>query len=506
MKTKYREFGMMFTTSDPTPSLPSDISDILTKCIYWNKEVEALWMQNTEAQGLSEKVATAFYVTVKANTEGLFINGNLAVDWNNKHIVKDNMVLYSSHSAVLTLMEKGLNCKFRDDEIVSYIICEEQFVTDSFKEFVTQCKSAFLIQNFCNYPYWKNETIYVARNVKNNAPKYKGKIMANEEGLYLDGDLLYCWNDYIQFVRNRGVTKLLEFFKKTELVHWGDSQYGFYPQDNMFTISDKCIIRNDEAIIIGDICKVGCDYESLRTRNDISVVNENFSQEEHIDNTIPKAERNNKNYTLVYIMVAFIILFFAVIGYRMIVDHSVSGVSQEYIYEEPYNEGQEKNQIESRDASSIVIQEKLNEDTQESMVQRHNNEVNYSAEEKAIRTRLTEICKALTSYESTKEFLTNNFLSILNRADSIDPFFMDWDMFLDAQDNDYITYDLLSFDIIDTNRVKVKLNFIDSTFGTRPTKIIYFVIEDNVWKIDDLTMSDGKSTKEYAKDFINQSK
>lgn len=253
--------------------LPNDVANILPKCVYWNKEVEAMWVQNPQEEDNVKRLCTSFFVTIKTNEKGLFINGNLAVKWNDKRIVKENAVMYQSHGAALALMETGIICKFDDDEIDSMIMFD---VDEDVKKFVEENRSKYISLNLCNVSYWKKEEICVVRSTKDRMTKYKGKIMADETGLYLDGELRYSWDNYFPLVRKKNEKEQLSLLKKTELDNWGDSKYGFYPQKNYFVISDNAIIDKEETILVGFAAKIGTDYNSLAEKKDLPVLKENY--------------------------------------------------------------------------------------------------------------------------------------------------------------------------------------------------------------------------------------
>lgn len=253
--------------------LPNDVANILPKCVYWNKEVEALWVQNPQEEDNVKRFCTSFFVTIKTNEKGLFINGNLAVKWDNKRIVKENAVMYQSHGAALALMETGIICKFDDDEIDSMIMFN---VDENVKKFVEENQSKYISLNLCNFSYWKKEEICVVQKTKNRTTKYKGKIMADETGLYLDGELRYSWDDYFPLVRKKNEKEQLSLLKKTELDNWGDSKYGFYPQKNYFVMSDNAIIDKEETILVGFAAKIGTNYNSLAEKKDLPVLKEQY--------------------------------------------------------------------------------------------------------------------------------------------------------------------------------------------------------------------------------------
>ena len=278
--------------------LPDDVANILPKFIYWNKEMEALWIQNPNEEDSVKRLSASFFVTIKTNEKGLFINGNLAVQWDNKRIVKDNAVMYQSHGAALALMETGILCKFGDDEIDSII----QFNIDSdIKDFVEKNQSAYVLLSLCNYSYWKKEEICVVRSTELGSPKYKGKIKADETGLYLDGELRYKWNDYFPLIRKKDDKGNVNLLKKTELATWGNSKCGFYPQKNYFVMSDTAIIDKDETIYIGQPCKLFCNYDSLFEKKDLPILKNSYNSLKIKDDIVfsptinIEHEKNSKN-------------------------------------------------------------------------------------------------------------------------------------------------------------------------------------------------------------------
>ena len=106
-----------------------------------------------------------------------------------------------------------------------------QFNIDSdIKDFVEKNQSAYVLLSLCNYSYWKKEEICVVRSSGTQSPKYRGRIMANETGLYLDGELRYKWDDYLPIIRKKNNEGGIGLLKKTQLANWGSSKYGFYPQ------------------------------------------------------------------------------------------------------------------------------------------------------------------------------------------------------------------------------------------------------------------------------------
>lgn len=118
------------------------MANILPNYAYWNKELEAMWIQNAEEEDLFKRYTTAFIVTIKTNEEGLFINGNLAVEWSNHHMVQDNAIVYQSHGASIALLESIIGCGFNDGNYNSMI----QFdFTDDIKEFVKKKNTRFLL-------------------------------------------------------------------------------------------------------------------------------------------------------------------------------------------------------------------------------------------------------------------------------------------------------------------------------------------------------------------------
>ena len=254
--------------------LPNDVANILPRCVYWNTEVEAMWVQNPQEEDNIKRLCTSFLVTIKTNEKGVFINGNLAVKWDNKHIVKENVVIYQSHGAALVLMETSIICKFGDDDIDSIIMFD---VDENVKKFIEENQTKYISLNLCNASYWKKEDICVVRNTNSKSAKYKGKIMADEVGLYLDGELKYSWDDYFPFVRKKDEKEQLNLLKKTELDNWGDSKYGFCPQKNYFVVSNSAIIGIEDTIVIGSICKTLFKYyDELGGKTDIPVLKENY--------------------------------------------------------------------------------------------------------------------------------------------------------------------------------------------------------------------------------------
>ena len=250
--------------------LPNDVANILPKCIYWNKNVEGLWVQNPEEKNDAAKLSSSFFITVKTNKDGLFINNNLVVGWNNKHLVKDGSVMYEGKGASFVLMETAIMCKFGDNEIPSAILFN---IGDEIKELMNKNQSAYIIQTICGCSYWKKKEICIVRDADNNISKYKGEIMADEIGLYLDGVLRYAWNDYMPLIRKRdGVLSLM---KKTELINWG--QNNFYPSKDYFVLANVAIKGADATILIGEICKKEYDYDSLELQKDLPVIKQQYN-------------------------------------------------------------------------------------------------------------------------------------------------------------------------------------------------------------------------------------
>lgn len=237
--------------------LPNDVANFLPKCIYWNKEIEAMWVQNPQEEDNVKRLCTSFFVTIKTNEKGLFINGNLAVKWDNKRIVKDKAVMYQSHGALLALMETGIICKFDDDEVNSMIMFN---VDEDIKKFIEENRTKYISLNLCNTNYWKEEKICVVIDKITRASKYEGKIMVDATGLYLDGKLKYSWDDYFPYIRKENGASL-DLFKKTELAYWGDAEHGFVPQNNYIRIVDEVLIVKEDTNY--DTIHVGCTAKDL---------------------------------------------------------------------------------------------------------------------------------------------------------------------------------------------------------------------------------------------------
>lgn len=255
--------------------LPDDVANILPNYAYWNKELEAMWIQNAEEEDLFKRYTTAFIVTIKTNEEGLFINGNLAVEWSNHHMVQDNAIVYQSHGASIALLESIIGCGFNDGNYNSMI----QFdFTDDIKEFVKKKHTVFIESRICNYSYWEKEEICVVVSEKTNLPKFRGKIMANEKGLHLDGNLLYNWDEYLPLIRSeKDNNERMMLFKKTELANWGSSHYGFCPKKSLLSIDDICVIDVEETIIIGQLSKTKFHYDSICEKKDFPVLKKQYN-------------------------------------------------------------------------------------------------------------------------------------------------------------------------------------------------------------------------------------
>lgn len=639
--------------------LPNDVANILPKFIYWNKEMEALWIQNPNEEDYVKRLSASFFVTIKTNEKGLFINGNLVVQWDNKRFVKDNAVMYQSHGVVLALMETGILCKFGDDEIDSII----QFNVDSdIKEFIEKNQSTYTLLSLCNYSYWKKEEICVVSSTETKTPKYRGKIMANETGLYLDGELRNEWNDYFPIIRKKNDKEQICLLKRTALANWGDSRYGFYPQKNYFVIGNGIIMDKDETILIGHTCKLLCNYDSLYEKKDLPILKKSYNSLE-IKNDIVfspniriEHERNSKNVFYLHFNFkwiegtsiicldfhdaflkivndnlepifssrfkegTFTIVLDKKIEYTLKLATSISGKENqnkcdcynydidknilrkmgfaerldiklkgkdceysinanelinlantfdEELFSSPKHEMdyykanflfEKKEYLDANRYILAAVKEvadnaqynelanilgnKIKEyrkkalkilgilsilliglvvysnvksyiDEQEhkeyiaakkeriKQIDIRNKQVN-----KAIETRLNEICKDLSTYDDTDKYLSQEFKNLLNKGGEIGgPNFYNCDIWLNAQDWETITVEILQFRNHSEKRVNVELYFIDSSTSytyKKPKQTITFIFEEENWFVDDIINIGGTSLKKYAKDYVNR--
>lgn len=252
---------------DNATFLPNDVANILSKYAYWNKEVEALWVQNPQEEDNVKKFLTSFFVTVKTNEKGLFINGNLAVKWDNKYVIEDNRVSYQSHRALVIFLEDYIRIYLVDEKYEPVIMFD---IEEKLKKSIKENQPKYISLNLQNVSYWKNEKSCVVQDRKTLTSKYEGKIMADETGLYWNGKLKYSWNDFFPYICERS-NDYLSLVNKTELTYWGADEHGFYPQNNYIVISSELdeVMTKEYRIIVGCTIK---DLPVLKTKyNSLSI-------------------------------------------------------------------------------------------------------------------------------------------------------------------------------------------------------------------------------------------
>lgn len=257
---------------DNATFLPNDVANILSKYAYWNKEVEALWVQNPQEEDNVKKFLTSFFVTVKTNEKGLFINGNLAVKWDNKYVVEDNRVSYQSHRALVIFLEDYIRIYLVDEKYEPVIMFD---IEEKLKKSIKENQPKYISLNLQNVSYWKNEKSCVVQDIKTLTSKYEGKIMADETGLYWNGKLKYSWNDFFPYIYENNNNNKLILVNKTELTHWGDAEYGFHPHNNFIIISNEVdeVMTKENRIFVGCTIK---DLPVLKTKyNSLSIQGDN---------------------------------------------------------------------------------------------------------------------------------------------------------------------------------------------------------------------------------------
>lgn len=150
------------------------------------------------------------------------------------------------------------------------------------------------------------------------------------------------------------------------------------------------------------------------------------------------------------------------------------------------------------DSSSVT-----SDDINETIIEQQESSSDYI--KNAIEMRLNDICKDLTSCKPTDKHLSKEFNNLLNKGWELGEVdFMDCDMWLDAQDSETITVEVLRFKNFSEKSVDVELHFIDSWAGKKPKKTIRFISEEGNWLVDDIINEGDKSVKEYARDFIRK--
>ena len=83
--------------------------------------------------------------------------------------------------------------------------------------------------------------------------------------------------------------------------------------------------------------------------------------------------------------------------------------------------------------------------------------------------------------------------------------YRDYDEWIDAQDHEDISINVLSVTIINDKKAKVKYKVVDSYFGLLTEKIATMIYEVDGWYVDDLCSTDDlKSEKQYMKNYITK--
>ena len=159
-------------------------------------------------------------------------------------------------------------------------------------------------------------------------------------------------------------------------------------------------------------------------------------------------------------------------------------------------------EVEKTDASSS------NSGTQNEIVQK---EDEVSDPKTKIESLLQNLCKDINSMERSLhdgKYLSKGFAELLKKAKTLESEkelygeFLETDYWLEAQDNGDVSLNSLEFVSIDEKSACVKVQFKDSDFGVKKIKTLYFILENNEWCVDDMSIYDMKSLRKYTEDFI----
>lgn len=128
-----------------------------------------------------------------------------------------------------------------------------------------------------------------------------------------------------------------------------------------------------------------------------------------------------------------------------------------------------------------------------------------------IESLLKNLCKDINNMERSLyngKYLSKDFAALINKAQTIESEkglygkFLETGYWLEAQDNGDVSLNSLEFVSIDEKSASVKVQFKDSDFGIKKIKTLYFILENNEWCVNDMSIYDMKSLRKFAEDFI----
>lgn len=186
--------------TDNEVNLPENVREYLLNLPFWDKEVDALWIQNPKERDNARKLGYSFVVKVKTDSSGFYLNNKKVLSWTEEYVFNKDHVIFGS--------TKGYFWRFAEDKIeitlTSNLETLQQIIfpnLEKLRALVEPAQQAIILETIKTFTSWEREHgVYVCHfedNISNLFTDYLTVGTVNSNGLYVNGDLLVSWNDFI---------------------------------------------------------------------------------------------------------------------------------------------------------------------------------------------------------------------------------------------------------------------------------------------------------------------
>lgn len=202
-------------------NLPEDVRDFVQDLPYWNKEVDALWLQNPKEKDNARKLGYSFVVKVKTDSSGFYLNNKKVLSWTEEYVFKKDNVIFGS--------TKGYCWRFAEDSIAITLGAKletlQQIIfsdLEKLRALVEPAQQAIILEAIKAFTSWETERgVYVCHfkdSIENLFTDYLTVGTVNSNGLYVNGNLIVSWNDFIPRIEG----ELFYIVHKTAIANAGE--------------------------------------------------------------------------------------------------------------------------------------------------------------------------------------------------------------------------------------------------------------------------------------------
>lgn len=199
--------------------IPSDVRDFFVKQKYWKKNCTILFTPQKETPDESlitfKELSTAasFFVEIRAELDGFYINDSLVIKWTDQHDVDDGVIFYTSNNHVFYFSTKDGSVGVHGNTRTGYFLINLDISIEAQK---TIRKNIYtkIFKALFEKTIWETtkkaavlEKAEVVPGIKKQRVVGKTQAYADEEGIYFGDkkELIVAWDNIYLKDYNEGI-------------------------------------------------------------------------------------------------------------------------------------------------------------------------------------------------------------------------------------------------------------------------------------------------------------